>query len=418
MSARRVVITGLGTVNPCGLDVKTSWEEVLAGHSGITNITRFDARAFDMPCKVAGELKDFDPLKWFQAKNLKKLDLMTQYGVAATEMAWEDAGLSRGGTDLDPEMAGTILGTGIGGLDTIENTHTTIMEKGHQRVSPFFVPKMMANAVAGTVSIRFGLMGPSFITSSACASSNHAMACAYRSVIAGEQDLCVTGGAEATITTMGMAGFNSLRAMSRAHNDEPTKASRPFDKGRDGFVMGEGAGILIFEELEHAKKRGARIYCEVVGAGMTADAFHITAPAPGGTGPRRAMLLAMRDAGINPEQVNYINAHGTSTSLNDAAETLAIKSAFGDYAYKLAISSSKSLVGHLLGGSGGVEAVFTAKSIQEGRVHPTINQDEPDPECDLDYVPNVMRELSIDYALSNSLGFGGHNVTIAFGKFT
>ncbi len=417
MGPRRVVVTGLGTVNPCGLDVETSWNEVLAGRSGITNIARFDAREFDMPCRVAGELKGFDPLNWFKAKDIKKFDLMAQYGIAATEMAWSDAGLPRDGTGLDFEMAGTILGTGIGGLDTIEHTHTTIMEKGHQRVSPFFVPKMMANAVAGTISIRFGLMGPSFITSSACASSNHAMACAFRSVRHGEQDLCVTGGAEATITTMGMAGFNSLRAMSRAHNDEPTKASRPFDKGRDGFVMGEGAGILIFEELEHAKKRGARIYCEIVGAGMTADAFHITAPAPGGSGPRRAMQRALRDAGIEPEQVDYINAHGTSTALNDAAETEAVKAAFGEHAYKLAMSSSKSLVGHLLGGSGGVEAVFTAKSIQEGRVHPTINQDEPDPECDLDYVPNVMRELDVRYALSNSLGFGGHNVTIAFGKY-
>jgi 3-oxoacyl-[acyl-carrier-protein] synthase II len=308
-----------------------------------------------------------------------------------------------------------ILGTGIGGLDTIENTHTTIMEKGHKRVSAFFVPKMMANAVAGTVSIRFGLQGPSFITASACASSNHAMALAFRSIRDGEQDLCVTGGAEATITGMGMAGFNSMRAMSR-RNDDPKGASRPFDKDRDGFVMGEGAGILIFEELEHARKRGAHIYCEVLGAGMTADAHHITAPAPGGIGPRRAMALAMRDARINPDQVDYINAHGTSTALNDAAETAAIKAEFGPHAYEIAVSSSKSMVGHLLGGSGGVEAVFTAKSIETGHVHPTINQQTPDPECDLDYVPNEGRKLDVRYALSNSLGFGGHNVTVAFGK--
>ncbi len=418
MGKCRVVVTGLGTVNACGNDVESSWEAVLAGRSGITNIKRFDARAFEMPCDVAGELKDFDPLKWFERKDIKKLDLMTQYGLAATQMAWDDADLPSDGTGFDPELSGVILGTGIGGLDTIENTHTTIMEKGHQRVSPFFVPKMMANAIAGMVSIRFGLMGPSFITSSACASANHAMALAFRSVRDGEQHLCVTGGAEATITTMGMAGFNSLRAMSRSHNDDPTKASRPFDMNRDGFVMGEGAGILIFEELEHAKKRGATIYCEVVGQGMTADAHHITAPAPGGSGPRRAMKIALREAGLNPDQVDYINAHGTSTALNDAAETQAIKAEFGAHAYKIAISSSKSLVGHLLGGSGGVEGVFTAKSIADGKVHPTINQDESDPECDLDYVPNVMRELDVRYALSNSLGFGGHNVTVAFGKYT
>ncbi len=417
MGSRRVVVTGLGSVNPCGNDVDTAWKAVVGGESGIAHITRFDAQAFEVPCKIAGELKDFDPTRWIPKKDIKKLDLMTLYGIAATDMAWDDAGLPRDGAGLDLEMCGAILGTGIGGLDTIENTHTTIMEKGLKRVSPFFVPKMMANAIAGNVSIRFGLLGPSFITSSACASANHAMALAMRSVRDGEQDVCVTGGAEATITTMGMAGFNSMRAMSR-RNDEPTKASRPFDLHRDGFVMGEGAGILIFEELEHALKRGARIYCEVVGAGMTADAFHITAPAPGGTGPARAMTLAMRDAGINPDQVDYINAHGTSTSLNDMAETAAVKTTFGDHANKLCMSSSKSMVGHLLGGSGGVEAVFTAKSIETGTVHPTINQEESDPDCDLDYVPNEARSLDIRFALSNSLGFGGHNVTMAFAKYS
>ena len=415
--SRRVVVTGLGTLNPCGHDPETAWDEVVNGRSGIRTITRFDARAFEMPCTIAGEVKDFDPLKWVPFKEIKKLDLMTQYGIGATEHAWDDAGLPRDGAGIDLEMCGVILGTGIGGLDTIENTHTTIMEKGHKRVSAFFVPKMMANAVAGAVSIRFGLLGPSFITASACASSNHAMALAFRSIRSGEQDLCVTGGAEATITSMGMAGFNSMRAMSR-RNDDPEGASRPFDKDRDGFVMGEGAGILVFEELEHAKKRGARIYCEVLGAGMTADAYHITAPAPGGVGPRRAMALALRNAGLNHDQIDYLNAHGTSTSLNDAAETAAIKTEFGDHAWKIAISSSsKSMVGHLLGGSGGVEAVFVAKTIQTGTVHPTINQITPDPECDLDYVPNEARSLDVRYALSNSLGFGGHNVSLAFGKF-
>ena len=280
---RRVVITGLGTLNPCGLDLKTSWEAVVAGRSGIGRITRFDAVGMEMPCLVAAELKGFKPEDWFPARDIKKLDLMTQYGLAAAIQAWRDAGLPEGGlVGLDPERGGTIIGTGIGGLDTIEGTHTTIMEKGPQRVSPFFVPKMMANAIAGNISIKFGLQGPSFITVSACASSNHAMALAYRSIQDGEQDVCVTGCAEATITSMGMAGFNSMRAMS-TQNDPPEKASKPFDRERDGFVMGEGAGILIFEDIDHAKRRGARSYAEVRGAGMSADAHHITAPAPGGS---------------------------------------------------------------------------------------------------------------------------------------
>ena len=429
MGRRRVVVTGVGTLNACGKDAESSWEAVLAGRSGVDRITRFDAKALGMPCLIAAELKDFEPENWFQRRDIKKLDLMTQYGIAATHMAWADAGLpmddgqpaplepgsSNGSANIDPIRAGTILGTGIGGLDTIEGTHTTIMEKGPQRVSAYFVPKMMANAIAGMVSIRFGLQGPSFITASACASSNHAMALAHRSIRSGEQDLCVTGGAEATITSMGMAGFNAMRAMSR-RNDDPAAASRPFDKGRDGFVMGEGAGILVFEELEHAKRRGARIYGEVLGSGMSADAHHITAPAPGGIGPQRAMRLALEDSQLDPDKVNYINAHGTSTLLNDRAETEALKAVFGDHASNLAISSSKSLVGHLLGGSGGVEAVFTVLSIYNDCVHPTINQEESDPECDLDYVPNEAREMTVNYALSNSLGFGGHNVTLAFGK--
>jgi 3-oxoacyl-[acyl-carrier-protein] synthase II len=411
---RRVVVTGLGTLNPCGLDVASSWGAVLAGRSGVGPITRFDPAILDMPCRIAAELKGFDAESFFEKRDIKKLDLMTQYGLAAAQQAWADAGLD-GREGIDPERCGTIIGTGIGGLDTIENTHTTIMEKGPQRVSAFFVPKMMANAIAGNLSIKFNLQGPSFVTASACASSNHAMALAMRSIRYDETDLVVTGGAEATITSMGMAGFNSMRAMS-TRNDAPTKASRPFDKERDGFVMGEGAGILVFEELEHARARGARIYAEVLGAGMTADAYHITAPAPGGTGPARAMALALKDAGLTPEAVQYINAHGTSTSLNDAAETSAIKTVFGEHAYGVSISSSKSMIGHLLGGSGGVEAVFTVLSIHEGRVHPTINQEVPDPECDLDYVPNVARDLEVRAALSNSLGFGGHNVSLAFGR--
>ncbi|MFM8980902.1 MAG: beta-ketoacyl-ACP synthase II [Planctomycetia bacterium] len=410
---RRVVVTGLGTINPCGHDVRSSWDAVVNGRSGAGPITRFDAAAMEMPCRVACEIKGFEPGKHFEFRDIKKLDLMVMYGLVAAQQAWLDAGLGAL-AGLARHRAGAIIGTGIGGLDTIEDTHTTIMEKGPQRVSPFFVPKMMPNAVAGNLSIRFGLEGPAYVTSSACASSNHAMALAHRSVRDGEQDVCITGGAEATITSMGMAGFNSMRAMS-TRNDNPTAASRPFDRDRDGFVMGEGAGILVFEEYEHAKARGARIYCEVLGSGMSSDAHHITAPAPGGVGPARAMQLALQDARLAPADIDSINAQGTSTELNDRAETAAIKTVFGAHAHKLAISSSKSMVGHLLGGSGGVEAVFTAMSILEGLVHPTLNLDNPDPECDLDYVPKVARRLKVRRALSNSLGFGGHNVTLAFG---
>jgi 3-oxoacyl-[acyl-carrier-protein] synthase II len=412
---RRVVITGLGLLNACGGDAETAWRSCVEGRSGVGRITRFDAQGLEFPCLVAGEVKGFVAESWVEAKEVKKMDLSTLYGIAASDMAWRDAGFKE--KPPDPDHAGVILGTGIGGLDTIEHTHTTIMEKGPQRVSPFFVPKMMSNSVAGNVSIRLDLRGPSFITASACASSNHAMALAMRSIRDGESDVVVTGGAEATITSMGMAGFNSMRAMSRRSNDAPEKASRPFDRLRDGFVMGEGAGVLIFEELEHARKRGARIYAEVVGAGMSADAFHMTAPSPGGAGPARAMALALKDARLNPSDVQYINAHGTSTELNDLCETQAIKTVFGPHAYKLAISSSKSLFGHLLGASGGAEAVMCALTLRDQVVHPTLNQEEKDPELDLDYVPNVSRKMKVDAILSNSLGFGGHNVTVAFRKF-
>jgi 3-oxoacyl-[acyl-carrier-protein] synthase II len=413
---RRVVITGLGTLNACGNDAESTWASLVEGRSGISTITRFDAKGMEFPCLVAGEVKGFDPEKWVgEPREVKKVDLVTQYGLAASRMAWDDAGLEG---KHDPDRSGVILGTGIGGLDTIENTHTTIMEKGPTRVSPYFVPKMMANSIAGNVSIRFNLRGPSYITASACASSNHAMALAQRSIRDGESDVVVTGGAEATITSMGMAGFNSMRAMARKFNDDPTKASRPFDAQRDGFVMGEGAGVLVFEELEHAKKRGARIYAEVLGSGMSADAFHMTAPSPGGDGPARAMALAIRDARLSPADIQYINAHGTSTELNDVCETQAIKTVFGPHAYKLAISSTKSLTGHLLGGSGGLEAVACALTLRDQTVHPTINQVEKDPNCDLDYVPNVARKTKVDHILSNSLGFGGHNVCLCLGRFT
>jgi len=412
---RRVVITGIGLINASGNDAETAWKNALAGRSGITRIERFDAKGMDFPCQVAGEIKNFTPETWVEAKEVKKLDLATIYGLAASQMAWDDAGLAGG--KHDPDRAGAILGTGIGGLDTIENTHTTIMEKGPTRVSPFFVPKMMPNSVAGNVSLRFELRGPSYITASACASSNHAMALAFRSVRDGEADIVVTGGAEATITSMGMAGFNTMRAMSRRSNDAPEKASRPFDMHRDGFVMGEGAGILVLEELEHAKRRGARIYGEFLGAGQTADAYHMTAPSTGGVGATKAIKLALRDAQVEPERVDYINAHGTSTELNDLCETQAVKAAFGAHAYKLAMSSSKSIFGHLLGASGGAEAVMCALTLRDQVMHPTLNQDERDLQCDLDYVPNVARQGKVDVLLSNSFGFGGHNVTICLGRF-
>ena len=412
---RRVVITGVGLLNASGNDAEAAWKNAVEGKSGITSVERFDAKGMDFPCQVAGEIKNFNPEKWVEFKEIKKLDLATIYGLAAAQMAWDDAGLVVG--KIDPDRAGAILGTGIGGLDTIENTHTTIMEKGPTRISPFFVPKMMPNAVAGNVSLRFELRGPSYITASACASSNHAMALAFRSIRDGEADLVVTGGAEATITSMGMAGFNALRAMSRRSNAEPAKASRPFDRNRDGFVMGEGSGMLILEELEHAKGRGAKIYGEFLGAGQTADAFHMTAPSTGGLGASKAVRLALQDARVNPEQIDYINAHGTSTELNDLCETQAIKTAFGAHAYKLAMSSSKSIFGHLLGASGGAEAVMCALTLRDQVLHPTLNQDEKDPLCDLDYVPNVARQAKVDFLLSNSFGFGGHNVTICLGRF-
>ena len=410
---RRVVVTGLGTLNACGNDHPTSWAALLAGESGIARITRFDAVGLEMACTIAGELKDFDPTAVVIRKDVKKLDLGTVYGIGAAGEAWRDAGLPEVTAEdlaadsrdlsIDVNRWGAIVGTGIGGLDTIEKTHQTIMEKGPQRMSPFFVPKMMPNAIAGQLSIRFNLRGPAFITASACASSNHAMALAFRSIRDGEQLLCLTGGCEATITSMGMGGFNVMRAMS-TRNDDPKAASRPFDAGRDGFVMGEGAGILVFEELEHAQERGARIYAEVLGAGMSADAHHITAPRPGGDGPARSMEAALRSGGLNPTDVDYINAHGTSTALNDAAETAAIHRVFGDHASNLAVSSSKSMVGHLLGASGGAEGVFSVLSVYHDHVHPTLNQEERDPACDLDYVPNTAREMKVNAAMSNSLG--------------
>ncbi len=409
--ARRVVVTGIGAVTALGLSARETWRRLLAGESGTGPITHFDAAA--MACRIAAEVKGFDPATVIPEHEVRKFDPFTQFGMAAGHEAMHDAGLAAGG--FDPDRMGCVFGVGIGGLTDIEATKELLMERGPRRVSPFFIPKIMMNAVAGQLSMRWGLRGPNFVTASACASSNHAMGLAFRAVKHGDADVMLSGGTEATITPLGIAGFCALRAMS-TRNDAPTEASRPFDKGRDGFVMGEGSGALVLEEYEHAKKRGARVYAEFKGFGMTADAHHITSPAPEGAGASRAMKLALDEAKVAPEDVQYVNAHGTSTEINDMLETQAVKTVFGAHARKLAISSTKSMTGHLLGGAGAVEAVVTTLSIAEGKVHPTINQTEPDPECDLDYVPNVARDLVVKNAISNSLGFGGHNAVVLLGR--
>ncbi len=410
---RRVVITGLGTVNPLGLDVETSFSRMLRGENAVGPITRFDTS--DQAVKFAACV-DWDPLKFFTPPDLRKLDPFTMWALVATDEALKDAGID---TSKESEGAreryGCILGTGIGGITGIEEQHQTMLEKGPRRVSPHFVPRIMANAVSGQVAIRNGLLGTCFTTSSACASAGHAIGMAWRAIQLDDADVVITGGAESATTPLSLAGFASAKALS-TRNDDPGAASRPFDKDRDGFVMGEGCGILVLEELEYAKKRGARIYAEVKGFGSTDDAFHITAPKEDGMGPARALKQALRHAGIRLDEVDYINAHGTSTPYNDAIETRAIKHVFQDHAKKLAISSTKSMIGHLLGASAAVELVVTALSVHRGQVHPTRNYTTPDPACDLDYVPGAAREMRVRNALSNSLGFGGHNVSICIGQ--
>lgn len=410
---RRVVITGLGTVNALGADVKTSWPRMLEGENGIRKIEFFDAS--NLPVNISGHV-DYDPTKDFQAPEFRKLDPFTMYAIKASDEAFQDAGLDpRSLSDAQRERFGCIVGTGIGGITGIEEQHLVMIERGARRVSPHFIPKIMANAVSGQLAIRHGLMGTVFTTSSACASSGHAIGMALMAIRSGEADLVLTGGAESATTPLSLAGFASAKALS-TRIDDPASASRPFDKDRDGFVMGDGAGILLFEEYEHARRRGARIYAEVKGYGSTDDAFHITAPKEDGGGPARAMSLALRSGGVNLDQVDYINAHGTSTEYNDAIETTAIKRVFGDHARKLAVSSTKSMIGHLLGASSAVELVATALSVHQGVVHPTRNYTTPDPACDLDYVPRSGRRLRVRNALSNSLGFGGHNVSICLGQ--
>ncbi len=410
---RRVAITGLGTINALGNDVETSWARMLRGENGVGPIRRFDTK--DHTVHFAASV-DLDLTQHYSPPDLRKYDLFTAWALLAAGEAMRDAGLESDKAEaIERERWGAIIGTGIGGITGIEAQHIEMMERGARRVSPHFVPKIMANAVSGQVSIRFGLLGTSFTTSSACASAGHAMGMAWRAIQWGDADVVLTGGSESATTPMSLAGFANMKALSH-RNDDPASASRPFDKDRDGFVMGEGAGILVFEELERAKKRGARIYAEVKGYGSTDDAHHITAPEESGRGPARAFAEALRHAKINPDQVDYVNAHGTSTPYNDLIETRAIKLAFGSHSKKLAISSTKSMVGHLLGASAAIEAVVTALSIHHGKVHPTRNLTNPDPECDLDYVPGAARDLPIRNALSNSLGFGGHNVSICLGR--
>ena len=410
MSRRRIVVTGLGIVCPVGIGVEETWRGIAAGKSGIGPITQFDASTF--PTRIAGEVKDFDPEKYMEKKEVRRNDRFIHFAMAASDMAIADAGLDM--SKEDPERVGVIIGAGLGGLRTIEEVHTILVERGVKRVSPFFIPSLIVNLAPGQVSLKHGMKGPNYSPVSACATGNHSLGDAMMTIERGMADVIVAGGAEATITPLGIGGFCAARALSE-RNDAPEKASRPFDKGRDGFVAGEGSGILVLEEYEHARRRGARIYCEIAGYGATADANHITSPAPEGEGGQRAMRMALRDAGLAPQQVGYVNTHGTSTPQGDIAECQAVKRVFGEHAKKgLSISSTKSMTGHLLGAAGGVEAVFSVLALTTGILPPTINVEEQDPECDLDVVPNAAREKRVDAVLSNSFGFGGTNAVICF----
>ena len=410
---RRVVVTGFGCLTPVGNDVATTWQALLAGKSGAAPITRFDATKF--PVRFAAEVKGFDPVLFMDRKEAKRADAYTQYAVAAAVQAMHDAGFAEG-NGYDPDRTGVIIGSGIGGLRSFEEQHDVYKERGPSKISPFFIPMFIADIAAGIVSMRFNAKGPNYATVSACATSAHAIGDAFRAIQYGDADIVLSGGAEATVTPMAIGGFANMKALSE-RNDSPDTASRPFDATRDGFVMGEGSGVVVLEELEHARKRGARIYAEIVGYGATGDAYHLTAPAPNGEGAQRAMRRAMEDAGLKPGDVQYINAHGTSTPANDLNETKAIKAVFGDHAKKLNVSSTKSATGHMLGAAGAVEFIFSALAVREGRIPPTINYRTPDPECDLDYTPNEAVSRTMTAALSNSFGFGGHNVTLAVRRF-
>ncbi len=406
---RKVVVTGLGMVTPLGTGVKENWDAACSGKCGIGPVTKFDAA--DFPSRIAGEVKDFNAEDYIEKQMIRRFDDFVHYAVVAARMAVKDSGLV-----ISEEMAprvGCVTGTGLGGLKMLENFHSVLLAKGPKKVSPFFIPGIIVNMAPGQIAIEHGAKGPNLSTTTACAASSHAMGEAFRMIREGIADIMITGGAEATVTPLGFAGFCSMRALS-TRNNEPERASRPFEIERDGFIMGEGSGMLIFEELEHAIKRGAPIYAEVVGYGLSGDAYHVSAPDPNGSGAIRCMQMALDYAGISPQDLDYINAHGTSTKLNDYAESKAIKKVFGEYAYKLPISSTKSMTGHLLGAAGGVEAIFSTLTIKNGIIPPTINYDTPDPDCDLDYVPNESRKATVKYVLSSSFGFGGTNACLIF----
>ena len=409
MSQRRVVVTGMGMISPLGNDLASSWDGIVNGRSGLGPITSFDASLFST--RIAGEIRDFDPALYMSTKDVKKMDAFIHYGIAASLMAMDDSGLEV--TEGNAERIGAIIGAGIGGILGIEEQTAKYLDGGPRKISPFYIPSTIINMLPGQLSIMKGIKGPNFSAVSACATSNHSIGMAMRMIQYGDADVMIAGGAERGSSPTSVGGFCSMKAMS-TRNDDPAAASRPWDRDRDGFVLGDGAGILVIEEYEHAKARGARIYCELAGFGASSDAYHMTAPSENGEGPARCMAMAMKDAKINADQVEYLNAHGTSTPLGDLAETLAMKRAFGDHAYKAMVSSTKSMTGHLLGAAGGVEAIFSVLAIDKGIIPPTINLENPGEGCDLDYVPNVAREKKIDVAMSNGFGFGGTNGTLVF----
>ncbi|PIE55682.1 MAG: beta-ketoacyl-[acyl-carrier-protein] synthase II [Desulfobulbus propionicus] len=410
---RRVVVTGVGLVTPLGTGTEKTWEALISGKSGIGPISRFDADGF--ASQIAAEVRDFNAEDWFERKQAKNLDLFVQYAVAAAEMAWQDSGLTITGGNAD--RVGTITGCGLGGLPTIEEYHGVLLDRGPRRVTPFFIPRVIPNMPSGHISMRLGCKGVNLALSTACAAGTHAVGEAYRHICYGDCDAVVTGGAESVISPLAVGGFSAMKALS-TRNDDPQAASRPFDRERDGFVISEGAGMLILEELQSALQRGATIYAEIIGYGQSSDAYHIAAPPDNGEGAVRCMAMAMADAGIGAHQVEYINAHGTSTPANDRCETIAIKTVFGEHAHRLAISSTKSMTGHMLGAAGGIESVFTALTLHHQCIPPTVNLEHPDPDCDLDYVPKTARRQEVEVALSNSFGFGGTNATIVMRRFS
>jgi len=414
VNTRRVVITGMGAITPLGDNVKDYFEALLSGKNGITRIERFDPAPY--PSQIAGEIKDFEPTKRINPKTVRRMDRFAQYALYATQEALEDSGLLDY-SDLNLNRVGVYLSSGIGGIEILEKETAKMMEVGPQKVSPFLVPMMIPDIASGQISIEYGFKGPNFCIVSACASSTHSIGESFRAIRYGSADVMIAGGAEAPLVKIALAGFSNMRALS-TRNSEPDKASRPFDKNRDGFVMSEGSGVVVLESLEHAEKRGAKIYAEILGYGATADAYHITAPAPEGEGAYQAMKLALADAGLSPDDIDYVNAHGTSTQLNDKFESIAIKRLFGERAYRIPISSTKSMIGHLLGAAGGVEVIATVMSIIRGKVHMTRNFEEGDEFCDLDYIPEGSRDLNIRYALKNSFGFGGHNASLVIGRFS